>query len=71
MSKYKQRPMDFAGLRTVPIGERGGKVRTEDFASTYAKGAGVRWRLDSLPHILAGDAFRDLVYAISAARAAA
>jgi len=70
VSKYKQRPMDFAGLKTVPIGERGGKVRIEDFATPYVKGAGVQGLLDSLPHILAADAFRDLVDAIAAARTA-
>ena len=70
MSKYKQRPMDFAGLKTVPIRERGGKVRAEDFGKPYAKGSGVAGLLDSLPRILAASAFRDLVDAIAAARAA-
>jgi hypothetical protein len=70
VSKYKQRPMDFAGLKTVPILARGGKVRAEDFGKPYARGSGVAGLLDSLPRILAASAFRDLVDAISAARAA-
>ncbi len=68
MSKYKQKPLDFAGLNTVPIRDRGGKVRTEHFASPYEKGAGMgRW-LDSLPKILAADSFRAVADAIHAAR---
>ncbi len=70
MSKYKQRPMEFAGLKTVPIAERGGKVRVEDFAQTYRKGSGVSGLLDSLPRILAADGFRDLVDALARARTA-
>jgi hypothetical protein len=70
VSKYKQRPMDFAGFKTVPIRERGGKVRAEDFGKPYAKGSGVAGLLDSLPRILAASAFRDLVDAMAAARAA-
>jgi len=70
VSKYKQQPMEFTGLRTVPILERGGKVRTEDFARPYRKGSGINGLIGSLPHILAGDAFRDLVEAIVGARRA-
>jgi len=70
VSKYRQRPIDFAGLQTVPIQKRGGKVRTADFASPYVKGAGVEGLLDSLPRILAGNSFRDLVDAVAGARAA-
>lgn len=70
MSRYKQRPMDFAGLRTIPIRERGGKVRVEQFASPYRPGSGIAGLIESLPHILAGDSFRRLVDAIHAARAA-
>jgi hypothetical protein len=60
--------MDFTGLKTVPIRERGGKVRTEHFAKPYRAGTGVKGLVDSLPHILAADAFRDLVEAVVAAR---
>lgn len=67
MSKYDKQPLDFTALRTIPIRERGGKVRVEDFARPYEKGAG-RW-LDTLPRILAGDSFRALVEALAGARA--
>ncbi|MCC7174268.1 MAG: hypothetical protein IT159_03655 [Bryobacterales bacterium] len=70
MSKYGQRPMDFARLKTIPIRDRGGKVRAGDFGATYAKGSGVAGLVASLPRILAADALRDLVDAIAAARAA-
>ncbi len=68
MSKYKKEPLDFAGLRTIPIRERGGKVRTEDFARPYEKGAGLAGWLDALPHILAADSFRTTADAIWSAR---
>ena len=69
MSKYSKRPLDFAGLRTVGLAERGGKVKLADFASPYAKGSGVAGWLDSLPHVLAADGFRAVVEAVAAARA--
>jgi hypothetical protein len=69
MSIYSSKPLDFTGLRTVGLKERGGKVKVQDFASLYAKGAGVEGWLNSLPHILAGDSFRAVVDAILAARA--
>ncbi len=62
--------MEFMGLRTVSIAERGGKVRVEHFAKGYTKGGGISGWLDSLPHILAADDFRDLVDAIANSRAA-
>ncbi|MGA2434218.1 MAG: hypothetical protein ABSG25_02935 [Bryobacteraceae bacterium] len=68
MSKYGKEPLDFAGLETIPIRERGGKVRAEDFARPYEKGAGLGAWLDSLPRILAGDAFRAAVDAVWNAR---
>ena len=69
MSKYATQPIDFSGLKTVPLQARGGKVRVADFAAVYRKGAGVAGWLDSLPHILAGDSLRAVVAAITAARA--
>ncbi len=68
-SKYALRPMEFSGLKTVPLQTRGGKVRVADFARVYQKGAGVGGWLDALPHILAGDSLRAVVDAIVAARA--
>jgi hypothetical protein len=69
MSKYAVQPIDFSGLKTVPLRARGGKVRVADFASVYRKGAGIAGWLDSLPRILAGESWRAVVAAIEAARA--
>jgi hypothetical protein len=69
MSRYSQKPLEFAGLRTVSLQERGGKVKREDFATVYRQGSGIAGWLDSLPQILAGDSFRAVVDSITAARA--
>jgi len=68
MSKYKQQPLDFAGLCTIGLAERGGKVRVADFAAPYREGSGIAGLVDSLPHILAGDSFRAVVDAVATAR---
>jgi hypothetical protein len=68
MSKYSKHPLDFAGLKTVSLGERGGKVKTADFAAVYRAGSGVAGWLDSLPRIMAGNSFRAVVDALAAAR---
>jgi hypothetical protein len=68
MSAYEKQPLDFSGLKTVPLSARGGKVKSADFAIPYEKGAGLSGWLDSLPRILAGDAFRAVVEAIAQAR---
>jgi hypothetical protein len=69
MSRYRIHPFEFTGLRTVPLAERGGKVRTESFASPNPNNAGVRSLVDSLPHILAADSFRGVLEAIERAHA--
>ena len=68
MSKYPKAPMDFSGLKTVSLHERGGKVKVGDFATVYQKGSGVGGWLDSLPRILAGPSFRSVVDALVRAR---
>lgn len=68
MSRYSEKPLSFGGLKTVPIEARGGKVRVQDFARPYRQGEGVSGWLQSLPAILAGDAFRGVVDAIRRAR---
>jgi len=68
LSKYRVQPLDLSGLKTIPIAGRGGKVRTTDFATPYAKGSGVAGWLDSLPKILAGDSFRAVIQALIRAR---
>ncbi len=71
MSKYKQAPLDFSNLRTVPIRERGGKVTIDHFARPYNAGAGVAALIDSLPSLLAGDSLRLAVAVLQFARAEA
>lgn len=66
MSSYAQAPLDFAALKTVPIADRGGKVRTEHFATQPPALPGF---LDSLPRILAADSLRAVVEALQNARA--
>jgi hypothetical protein len=70
MSKYTVQPIDFTGLKTIPLAARGGKVRVEDFAAPYQKGSGLGGWLTSLPKILAGGSFRTVVDALIRARAA-
>ena len=68
MSKYAQEPLSFAGLKTIPLEARGGKVRAVDFGKPHASN-GVHGLIDSLPHILAADSFRAVIAALRAARA--
>lgn len=65
MSKYAVEPLSFDGLRTVPIAERGGKVRVADFARVYRPGGRL---IDAMPHVLAAESFRAVVDAIVGAR---
>jgi hypothetical protein len=68
LSKYTTEPLSFEGLRTVSLRARGGKVRTDQFAAPYTKGAGLAAWLERLPHVLAADSFRSVVRAIHSAR---
>jgi hypothetical protein len=68
MSHYSIEPIDLTGLKTVPLADRGGKVKRADFATPYLAGSGIEGLLGSLPHILAGDSLRAVVDAILAAR---
>jgi hypothetical protein len=69
MSRYAKGPLDLAGLKTVGLEERGGKVKTADFAAPYREGSGIGGFLDSLPRLLAADSLRSVVEALAAARA--
>jgi hypothetical protein len=69
MSRYSEKPISFEGLRTVPIAERGGKVRVSQFARPFQKGESVSRLIDCFPEILAGDAFRGVLDALKKARA--
>jgi hypothetical protein len=68
VSQYDLDPLDFSGLKTIPLRERGGGIRLEHFAQPYQKGGLAAW-LGSLPHLLAADGFRAVVEAMEAARA--
>jgi hypothetical protein len=69
LSEYDLTPLDFSALKTIPIRDRGGKVRLEHFARPYRKSTGLAGWLDSLPRLLAADGLRAVVEAIEAARA--
>ncbi len=68
MSKYREPPLDFTRLSTIPLAERGGKVRIEHMAAPHRKGAALTEWLDKLPRLLAADALRAVVSAILEAR---
>lgn len=67
-SRYSTQPLDLSGLKTISLAERGGKVKQSDFARPFTPGSGISGWLDTLPRILAGDAFRDVVDALAEAR---
>lgn len=69
MSKYNLEPISLQKLSTVPIAERGGKVRIEHFAGAHTPGASFDSWLERLPRLLAADQLRELVRVIREARA--
>ncbi len=68
MSKYKARPLELTGLKTIPIADRGGKVQADHFGRPYPQGGGVVGLLDSMPRILAADSLRLVVEALRFAK---
>lgn len=70
MSRYRKQPLEFGALKTIPLAERGGKVRVQNFAKPYTAGAGISKWLESLPSILAGQSFLAVVDALRSAREA-
>jgi len=63
MSIYRVAPISLAGVRTYPLARRPGKVTVREFARPYRRGSGISGWLESLPRILAGENFRELVRA--------
>jgi hypothetical protein len=59
---------DLSDVRTYPLASRKSKARAEDFGKPYARGAGLRGWLDSLPNILAAADFRAVVEALARAK---
>jgi len=68
MTIYDIDPIDLAGLKTVSLTARGGKVRQEDFARVCEAKASVAALIDSLPKILAADTLRNIIEALLKAR---
>lgn len=68
MSIYSLHPMDFAGLKTVSLHGRGGKVTPEMFAKPHTPGAPLSTFLNNLPKILAADTLREVAEKIHQAR---
>ena len=66
MPHYPAAPLDFSQLSTIPIRDRGGKVRPEHFGTVPPPLPGF---LDSLPRLLAADSLRAVVAALQQARA--
>jgi len=65
MSRYEVAPLDFAGLVTIPLASRPGKVSTQAFARrVQPSDAGL---IDCMPGVLAADDLRALAAAVAAA----
>jgi len=69
LSIYSHHPLSFEGLRTVPIRDRGGKVRLEHLGRPLERAGGVAALIDSLPRILAADSLRAVIDRMLEARA--
>ena len=57
----KAKPVDISKIKTFPIKERINKVSVNDFATISDSGEGISSLLDTLPKILKGEDFLDLV----------
>jgi hypothetical protein len=68
MSIYRFRPLDLERVRTYPLGSRPSKVSVKDFARTLHPGSTVADWVESLPRLLAGESFREVVAAIRKAQ---
>jgi hypothetical protein len=61
--KRRFEPIDLKSVRTYPLASRRNLVKKEDFATTPLKTTSITDFLTSLPDILAGKAFKELVKA--------
>ncbi|MBE0657700.1 MAG: hypothetical protein IH602_08405 [Bryobacteraceae bacterium] len=68
MSKYSYIPLDFEGLATIPIADRGGKVQIEHMGASPEAGVRMGHWLEGLPKILAADSLRAVVAALIEAK---
>ncbi len=53
----KWEPLDFSGIKTVPLKDRPSKVSVKDFAKKWSSGASFVEFIKTLPRILAGEEF--------------
>jgi len=60
-------PLDFAKIKTYPLSERKNRVKIKDFAKPLEKEGKATELLNSFPHILMGESFREVVKAIACA----
>ncbi|HTV57090.1 MAG TPA: hypothetical protein VMI06_19515, partial [Terriglobia bacterium] len=68
MSVYDFRPLNLEKVHTYPLKSRPSKVSIAEFAKPSGPGASVRQWIDSLPSILAANAFRAVISSLEAAR---
>jgi hypothetical protein len=68
MSIYHQQPLKLNKVRTYPLASRPSKVSVDAFARVPRGGASVREWVKSLPRILTGESFREVVAALEAAK---
>lgn len=58
-------PIDFTKIKTYPLSERKNRVKIKDFAKPLEKGGKATELLNSFPHILMGESFREVTKAIA------
>jgi hypothetical protein len=57
----EHKPIDLGNINTYPLQSRGSKVNLDRVSKVYEEGSSFNTFLDSLPDILAGTAFRDVI----------
>jgi hypothetical protein len=68
MSRYKDHPLDLAGIKTYPLSSRNSKVTVDDFAEPLNAEPTLREFLDGLPNILAARELKELAALIRSAK---
>lgn len=64
----KYPPIDFSKINTYSLKSRKSKVKKNEFAKPYKKGAGLKYLLNSLPNILSAKNFKEVVDAVVLAK---
>jgi len=65
MSRYKE--IDLSRIKTYSIKNRKSKVKVQDFAKVFDPDSSFRLFLESLPHVLFGESFREFVNRVAQA----